>query len=107
MPDYVPDAEHFRDVLEANGFRIVEVDVTRLDGRQGRFMVLPYDAKKLLKAAWSALDHHEPAETARCPVCGGAYMWGYRYCWFCQADDPAAVCRCAQSDGKEAGTMGP
>jgi hypothetical protein len=64
MPDYVPDAEHFRDVLEANGFRIVEVDVIRLDGRQGRFMVLPYDAKKLLKAAWSALDHHERAMAA-------------------------------------------
>jgi hypothetical protein len=61
MPDYCPDDEHLRGVLEANGFRVVECEVVRNDGRLGRYLVLPTDPKAILKAAWSALDHIERA----------------------------------------------
>jgi hypothetical protein len=57
MPEYCPDDEHLRGILEANGFRVVPCEVVRSDGRLGRFMVLPYEPKAILKAAWSAIEH--------------------------------------------------
>lgn len=58
-PDFVPDVEQLRRLFEMNGFRVVDGDFTRLDGRRTRVCILPVDPIPLLKAAIDALEHRE------------------------------------------------